>query len=151
MTASSHAVDVNCQNHAGGTALMTAAANGHIESVGLLIQAGADLLFCNRSGWNVLQVAAARGPSRLMHVLFERVQQLKPRQKRTLIQQLNGNGNDAFTEAVLANQVGCVKMLMLHAEGLVDASGEAAMEIAKKNKIGVSKEMLAMLARVQTT
>eukprot|EP00658_Telonema_sp_P-2_P053153 TRINITY_DN4158_c0_g1_i5.p2 TRINITY_DN4158_c0_g1~~TRINITY_DN4158_c0_g1_i5.p2 ORF type:complete len:177 (-),score=35.30 TRINITY_DN4158_c0_g1_i5:289-819(-) len=140
-------VVLDSQNEAGGTCLMIALSNGHADVAQLLLAAGADISICNKTGWNALLVASARGPVFLLNLLFEFVFKLPPLDRRRLFHQVTDDGQDAITLAAISNQVECLRSLFDYTDGMVDPwkAATRAHRVAREQKIALSRDVISIL------
>lgn len=68
---------INLINDAGNTSLHWAALNGHLESVKLLIQAGADVTIINKAGHDAVFEAEINDKGDVVEWLLETVEELE--------------------------------------------------------------------------
>ena len=64
-------IDVNVQSRSGLTALLQAAAAGHVEAAQVLIGAGAQVNLPTREGWTPLHKAVANGHTEMVRLLLK--------------------------------------------------------------------------------
>ncbi|CAD5212334.1 unnamed protein product [Bursaphelenchus xylophilus] len=79
------------------TALLLAAQAGHVETVRILIQQGADPFFCDANGYSALQLAHLNNHGRVAEVLFESIDNIKKESERLnkeLCSAIEGNNFD---------------------------------------------------------
>lgn len=68
---------INAVNDAGNTALHWAALNGHLESVKLLVQSGADVTIINKAGHDAVFEAELNDKREVVDWLLEEVEELE--------------------------------------------------------------------------
>jgi predicted Fe-Mo cluster-binding NifX family protein len=64
--------DVTVVNNRGGTPLISASYNGHIDMVKLLLERGADVTVADNVGWTPLNAASSRGHVDVVKLLLEK-------------------------------------------------------------------------------
>ena len=106
-----HASEVNCQDDRGSTALHMASANGHIEAMNLLLNAGASVDLCNAEGNSALHWACSNGRSEAVRLLMEH---------KAVPSKLNAFERTPVDDALDAGHRACVDIIKSFADGNED-------------------------------